>query len=709
MNSRLLIAILVLCLLPAQRVLAQGDVLSSTSIGQVRDLHYGEVLFHNFKNDYFHAMIALLVAQERGRLENHGEDARLLLGGLKLSYGMHLEAEQIFRELLAESESQVIRNRAWFFLGKLLYRKDYYQQADIALANVESPTNTALGAELRSLRANIAMRKSRPEEALEFLQDWRDMPRVWRPFGQYNQGIAHLQNGDTEAGIDALGEIANLPPVDDGVYTLRDKANLAIGYHLLGEEKYDEAKAQLNTVRLSGPYSNQALLGSGWVSTEAGDFQSALAPWTELSGRDSTDPSVQEALIAMPYAYGELGAFDQAALGYERAIRIYENERETLEQAIASVAGGEFVSQLLANAERRQRGFQLSSLSADDPALRYFPDLIASHGFQEAFKTLREVRELNANLTQWVGSVNAFDDMLITRVERYQRQLPITDDYVEQLDLVTAREKYRLWQSQISNAIDEGDLLFFAVTDDQRRWAKLKSIENRLNDLSGRPNQLYDIERSYGFTGFLGDREFDIYQSGDPLSEPERRYRQTIGNKRRRLGSVLREQGVEDIQRKSDVLRGYLQWQLQYKYFARKREVQKSHAELGREIARSEVRLASLRKTQQEVPSTFAGLDNRIAESKRRVNVLQSDVQRIQARIYRYVESLTVARLRRLQERVENYTLQAKYSLAQVYDRAASAESGVSDTPVDASEAELSDQSPEAAESADAPASEVSE
>ena len=668
----------------ATPVAAQQGVLHRTNIGPLQDLHYGEVLFHHYKDEYFDAMIALLVAQERERITHHSEDAKLLLGGLKLSYGMHLEAEKIFRRLLAETDSPDVRNRTWFFLGKLLYRKGYFDASDRALAEVESSADTALGAELRSLRANIALRKNQPEEAIAHLQEWRDMPAAWQPFGQYNLGIAYMQQGSVEEALAELEDIANLPPVNDETYTLRDKANLAIAYRLLGAEDYPRAKAHLNVVRLQGPYSNQALLGSGWADGEAGNFQAALSAWSTLSERASTDPSVQEALLALPYAYGELQAYAQAARGYQRAIAVYDDESRALEAARQSVASGEFLVALLKHFEftRRNVGLEISlkENSETDPGLRYFPDLIASHEFQEAFKNLREIRFLRTNLDQWAVAVNAFDDMLNTRVERYERQLPITRGYVQELDLEALESRYQQWRSQVTNAADEGDLLFFATPKDKKRWATIKKTENSLNEIIGQPNALYNIERDYGFTGFFGDREFDVYRSGDPLSETEQKYRQTIGNKRRHLTSVLREQGIDELQQKNDVLRGHLQWQLQYKYFARKREIEKLLNEFGAEINTAGAQLSSLQRTQQQVPLNFSELATRIDQSRRRVAALQQQIGGIERSLHRHIESLTLSRLDALQVRIDNYTLQAKYSLAQVYDRAATGEQSATST-----------------------------
>jgi len=89
----------------------------------VEDPQYGEVLFYFYQDDYFPAIVRLLAAQEQGQLEQHAEQAELLLGGMYLSYGHHLEAAQIFERLLADNVAPEIRDRTWFFQTARLSRR----------------------------------------------------------------------------------------------------------------------------------------------------------------------------------------------------------------------------------------------------------------------------------------------------------------------------------------------------------------------------------------------------------------------------------------------------------------------------------------------------------------------------------------------------------------------------------------------------------
>ena len=102
----------------------------------VRDPHYGEVLFYFYQEDYFPAIVRLLAAQNQSQLGEHTEQAELLLGGMYLSYGHHLEAADIFERLLADNVAPEIRDRTWFFLAKIWKQRGYLDKSQEALSNL---------------------------------------------------------------------------------------------------------------------------------------------------------------------------------------------------------------------------------------------------------------------------------------------------------------------------------------------------------------------------------------------------------------------------------------------------------------------------------------------------------------------------------------------------------------------------------------------
>src|SRR5690348_5770125 len=99
----------------------------------VQDLHWGDVLFYFYQGDYMQALTRLGASQDFNRLPHHGVEAELLKGGLYLSLGEHEDAGRIFRSLLNDNVPLDVRNRAWFYLAKVWYQREYLQQAADAL------------------------------------------------------------------------------------------------------------------------------------------------------------------------------------------------------------------------------------------------------------------------------------------------------------------------------------------------------------------------------------------------------------------------------------------------------------------------------------------------------------------------------------------------------------------------------------------------
>ena len=92
------------------------------------------------------------------------------------------------------------------------------------------------------------------------------------------------------------------------------------------ERDFEGARQVLGRVRLSGPFSDRALLASGWADAFQGRYEQALVPWSAVVTREITDASVQEAMLAVPYAYSRLNVNGKAALMYGSALEKFGAE-----------------------------------------------------------------------------------------------------------------------------------------------------------------------------------------------------------------------------------------------------------------------------------------------------------------------------------------------------------------------------------------------
>ncbi|MBT8099772.1 MAG: tetratricopeptide repeat protein, partial [Gammaproteobacteria bacterium] len=266
------VALCLLALAQAAPALAANDDLEPIVI---EDPQYGEVLFYFYQEDYFPAIVRLLAAQQQAQLNDHAEQAELLLGGLYLSYGHHLEAADIFQRMLANSVAPEVRDRTWFFLAKIWQQRGYFDKAQVALDNLSDRLPDNLRREAQMLRAQILIDSGRYGEAVALLARWKGRTE-WASYAKFNLGVALVRQGNVDAAADILDDLGNLDPYNEELTSLRDKANLALGYSLLQDGQPRAAKPPLQRVRLEGPFSNKALLGVGWADAEEENYQRAL-------------------------------------------------------------------------------------------------------------------------------------------------------------------------------------------------------------------------------------------------------------------------------------------------------------------------------------------------------------------------------------------------------------------------------------------------
>jgi len=190
------------------------------------------------------------------------------------------------------------------------------------------------------------MANGRFADAARILRDLQNAKSL-QGFASYNLGIALIKDGKELEGRQYLDRTGQIHGNDEPTLAIKDKANLVLGSKLLQEKNFDGAKQVLDRVRLNGPFSDRALLGSGWADASQGRFERALVPWSTVVTREVTDASVQEAMLAVPYAYGKLNVNGKAALMYGSALEKFGAEVDKLGASIESIREGHFLQALV--------------------------------------------------------------------------------------------------------------------------------------------------------------------------------------------------------------------------------------------------------------------------------------------------------------------------------------------------------------------------
>jgi tetratricopeptide (TPR) repeat protein len=611
--------VVALCLLLAVTVQSAQAAQDGPDPIVVKDPHYGEVLFFFYQEDYFPAIVRLLASQSQSLLSDHADQAELLLGGLLLSYGHHLEAASIFERLLADNVDTEIRDRTWFFLAKIWLQRGYIDNAQTALSNLSEDLPDNLWREAQMLQSQLFINSGQYERAIELLQQWEGETE-WASYAKFNLGVALVRNGQVDAAAEILDELGDLNPFNEELTSLRDKANLALGYSLLQDGQPLAAKEPLQRVRLEGPFSNKALLGVGWADAEVENYRRALVPWMELRGRDLLDSAVQESMLAIPYALAKLDSISQAADHYVNAIEAFYEEANRIDRTIGFIDSGDIFREFLADDPLDSTGWywRLEELP-EGPEARYLYHLLATHEFQEGLKNYRDLNYLQTNLNRWQERVDVFANMLETRLEAYDDRLPRVEDALARADL---------------DSMVDRKLEFDAL--------------------------LNDIEQSNDWLALANEREFEMWGEIAGLEST------------RALSANIPE--AEEVRDKILLLKGVLQWRLERDYKDRLWRLRRDLRKTGEALVETQRSRRQIDTTMRNEPSRFNELSSRVYGLGPRIDGMKIRVGDAMAEQRAFLESIAVGELQAQKQRIDVYAVQARFALAAIYDLAATVE-----------------------------------
>jgi hypothetical protein len=597
----------------------------------LRDLYFGEALYHAYQGQYFEALERLdaELAQHRrldepqlDSLQYHVGQAEFSVGDFELSYRMHHRAGRAIRAVLEGNVDELVRNEAAFRLARIHFQKGQMESALEALDRIDGKVPDAIRDEIAFLRANVYLAVGRPADAADVLKGLQGAKGL-SGFAAYNLGIAELQAGRTKEALQQLDKAGQSRNADPASAAIADKSNMVLGRLMLESADFTRAQRSFDHVHLEGPYSNQALLSAGWAYASAENYERALVPWSLLVQRDATDSAVQEAKLALPYAYGKLNTYGRAALLYDQALGSFGEELAKVDASIRSIREGKFL-QALVREEIKQDKEWVVRLRAlpDAPETYYLTTLMASHDFQTALQNYLDMEDLRKKLISWQTNFDAFEDMIGLRRANYEPLLPTVDAQFRELD------------SQIRLRMEQRDNL------EKRLQAILTAPRP---DLLATADERIDLERLR-----------KIQKALDATNDPQ----------------------AGALQKRLQYLQGVLSWRLRTEYHERLTQAHKHLRALNDDVAVLKARYDAFVRTRQAAVHSYVGYDLPINRLRTRVRESLQQVNTLMARQGQLIETVAINELKMRGERLERYQTQARYAVADSYDRATKVQAG---------------------------------
>ena len=592
---------------------------------ELRDLYYGEALYDAFQGEWFDAVARLdtelkqyhgLDEPQRDTLHYHINQAEFAVGDFELAYRMHHRAGRAITRVIEGNVAEPVRNEAIFRLARIFFQKDQPVNALHAVERIKGEIPPEIRDDVAFLHAQILMANGRNEEAAEIFKTIQNAKSL-EGFCTYNLGIALLRDGKQQEGRRFLDRAGLTKSNAAATLAIKDKSNLVLGSRLLEERHLDVARQVLDRVRLSGPFSNRALLGAGWADAFQENFDRALVPWSILASREVTDASVQEGMLALPYAYSKLNVHSKAALLYGSALEKFSAQIDRLGESIKCIREGHFLKALVREELKQDADWVVKLRELPQtPETYYLLDLMASHDFQESLKNYLDLEELRRKLETWDSDLGAYEEIIQQRRAYYDPLLPSVDREFRRLD---AQMRLRLEQRD--------------------------HIEQRLKAMLVVPRPDY------------------------LATSQERIISERIAGLERRLtngGKAVPEEIEARIRR----LRGVLHWNIFTQYDRRLTEAHKHLRDLNHEVDLLKKQYTAFVRTRQAATQSYQGYDDELRRQGFRVREARETVGELMARQGHMLETMAVNELSRRRERLSEFQIKARFAMADSYDRA---------------------------------------
>lgn len=596
-----------------------------SSPASAKDLYLGEAFYYSLQGEYVDAITRL--DTELGqfyRLDDPKLDplhfqinyANFSVGDFELSYRMNQRAGRAIKAVMEGNVDQSIRNEAAYRLARIFVEKDDPRSALNTIDKITGSVPEGVRDDELFLRAQIYMLTGKFEDAIKILRDLQGN-KHYEGFATYNLGIALIQNAQELRGYEQLDKAGKIESDDEGTLAIRDKANLLLGNRLIAANKPGEAKQYLARVRLTGPFSNKALLASGWADAAIGKYDRALVPWSILIKRNVTDKAVQEGMLGVPYAYSKLQLHGKAALLYGSALENFSNELSKLDASIKSIREGRFLQALVRDELKQDKEWVVKLREIPEtPETYYLLELMASNDFQESLQNYLDLDDLRKRLEAWDDSIDAYEDIIRTRSKYYEAILPDVD------------KQFRAEDSQM-----------------RVRLEQRQALDNRLKILLVSPRP-------------------DFLETAD-----ERVTRESL----RQLKDKYKNDSsasANDIRRRIKRLEGVMNYRIATTYDKRLTEAYKHLHQLDADVERLKAIYRSFVRSRQAATQSYKGYDDQIRQLRNRVRDARERVSTLIAKQGNMLNVMALNELDERRKRLEEYQVQARFAMSESYDRA---------------------------------------
>ena len=158
---------------------------------------------------------------------------------------------------------------------------------------------------------------------------------------QFNIALANIRQGWWTDAHKIISQLlaSQQTPVQGQEVTQEKTLNrlyISLGYSMLNQAYYRNARKTFQLVGLDSRYSNQALLGIALTAAHQDDYIGALNATRFLKNKQQDDLPIDEAYLLMPFFHEKSQQLATASLGYSQASSYYQDKINTFTRLINS-------------------------------------------------------------------------------------------------------------------------------------------------------------------------------------------------------------------------------------------------------------------------------------------------------------------------------------------------------------------------------------
>ncbi|NVJ61351.1 MAG: tetratricopeptide repeat protein [Gammaproteobacteria bacterium] len=625
------LGLLAISILPGSRVSASTESNDASNVTsevisldsdikiKLKELAFGELLFDYYQQNYFAALTRLDVAEHKNEVVVHKQHLQLLRGVMYLNYGMLDSAQQIFSQILSDSDKSQVISQVRFYLAKTHYLNGQFDAAQSQLSNAALSSLPSLQQEAWLIQSQIAFETGDLASAEKYLLKVEAETKEGQ-FAQFNLAVFYLRQNQLEQAVKLFDNLYPNPKSNDIQRSLYDRANLALGYYFLENKQPEKAREHLLNVRLDSPFANRALLSLGWTYYESGTQDKAIAHWRELLKKDARDPAVQEASMALAFAYYRNGAKREALEAFVNSAALYGQQLNTIELAKQDIANNLFQQWLDDRGIFGDKVFERWG-SGDvpitgNPIEYYLQETVSTNEFNQLFQRFQEMSHLQDVLVRWKRQIPVYKQMLANHEERYNNIAPRISANAQQLLNQNYKQQYQEYVNFAESRFADDDLWFLADEDQLELYQDLKRLKSTMDKIPA--------------------SEMD-------LSDQQEQWRRVYGA---------------------------LMWQIAENYGPKKYRVTKQIKEAGEALEELSSRETSITQSKQVAATRFLNYDSRIFDLSSRIESSLRLIEQQKQFAKQAMQQILQQKLEKRKQELDFLLAQTELSIAKIQDEA---------------------------------------